>query len=596
MPSQFVGELEVDAMWTESQQGSDPRAAAVATFAEVDRRAELLARPRRAADHVDTERVLSGLADEMATNPSNMLQALAEAALELCIADTAGISLLDGDVFRWEGLAGAVADKRHGTMPREASPCGVCIDDDRTQLMCLADRRFPALRNDPRFVETLLVPFHAHGRAVGTIWVVAHTPDRQFDLEDERLLNLLGRFASAGWQLWTAYTTAELARRERDAFLAMLGHELRTPLGTLTLAVATGRLDPAKRDRAFELAGRQCVQLTRLVDDLLDVARVTQGKIALRRETVAIEDVIDQAVENCEALVAERAHTVSVSLAPEGLRVNGDRVRLVQIVTNLLVNAAKYTPPGGRIDVAVDGRDDETRLSVRDTGVGIAAGMLSQVFDLYAQASDPHRRGGGLGIGLTVAKQLVELHGGQIAAHSDGLGTGSTFVVTLPGLAVADRSWASPAWASPAPIPLRPAGSARVLVVDDDVDTAVTTATVLRLVGHEVRVAHDAATALVAAHATHPDVVVIDIGLPATDGYEVARRLRQVNGMERAVLVALTGHGGAANEQRAVAAGFHHHLLKPVDLDRLQGILVDAGSPGNRTAEPPAVRQYAQPG
>jgi signal transduction histidine kinase/FixJ family two-component response regulator len=557
-----------------ANNGNDARAPTVATFAEVDRRTELATRPRRPPDHAAAERVLSLLADEMATNPGNMLQALAENALKVCKADTAGISLLDGDVFRWEALAGAVADKRHGTMPRNASPCGVCIDEDRTQLMYLADRHFPALRNEPRFVEALLVPFHVLGRAVGTMWVVAHTTDRRFDAEDARVLDLLGRFAAAGWQLWSAYTATALAKRQSDAFLAMLGHELRTPVATLSHSVAMARLDPAQRDRALEIVGRQCTQLTRLVDDVLDVARVTHGKVELDRKPVAIGDVIDEAVENSQALVAEREHGLSVSLPPERLHVNGDRGRLVQIVTNLLVNAAKYTPPGGRIDVEVEQRGDEIRLSVRDTGIGIAVGMLSQVFELFAQASASPDARGGLGIGLTVVKELVELHGGRIEARSDGLGMGSTFVVRLPALA----SLPDPPRATPvALIPQTTAVGARVLVVDDDVDTAATMATVLRLVGHEVHVAWDAASATAAVTRTpRPDVVIVDIGLPKVDGYELARRLRHTPGMERTVFVALTGHGGRENEQRALAAGFRHHLLKPVDLDRLQSILTDA--------------------
>jgi signal transduction histidine kinase/ActR/RegA family two-component response regulator len=562
---------------------------AIATFAEVDRRSELLTRPRRPPDHAAAERALAVLADEMAANPGNILQALTEQALQLCRSDTAGISLLDGDVFRWEGLAGVVADKRHGTMPRDASPCGVCVDEDRTQLMYLADRRFAALRNEPRFVEALLVPLHAHGRAVGTMWVVAHTPDRQFDAEDERLLKLLGRYASAGWQLWTAYAAAELARRQRDEFLALLGHELRTPVAALTLAVEMGRLDPAQRDRAFDIGARQCAHLARLVDDLLDVARVTHGKITLHREAVAIREVIDQAVENSSVLVAERAHTIRVSLPP-GLQVNGDRVRLVQVVTNLLINAAKYTPPGGRIDVSVEVADDGIRLSVRDNGAGLESGMRSHIFDLFAQAADPDAAHGGLGIGLTIAKQLVELHDGRIEARSDGLGTGSTFVVELPASAAAGRGTD----VEPARDPLRPAAGARVLVVDDDVDTAVTTATVLELVGHEVRVAHDAAGALVEVrHTPQPNAVLIDLGLPGIDGYEVARRLRGEHGMERAVLVALSGHGGEEAKRRAFAAGFHHHLLKPVDLDRLQTILMEAGSEGGSPLERDTLRPSA---
>jgi CheY-like chemotaxis protein len=306
------------------------------------------------------------------------------------------------------------------------------------------------------------------------------------------------------------------------------------------------------------------------------VARVTNGKVAIDRQMVAIRDVVDQAVENCEALVTERRHDLSVSYPREPLHVNGDRVRLVQVVTNLLVNAAKYTRPGGRIRVAVERRADEIHLSVEDTGIGIVPRMLSRVFELFTQAPGAEPARGGMGVGLSVVKQLVESHGGGIEARSEGLGLGSTFVVRLPAVASTPDP---PRRMPPARIPARRTGCARVLVVDDDFEAATTMATILRLVGHEVRLAHDAANATLAASRTpHPDVVLVDIGSPEIDGFELARRLRRMRGMERAVLVALTGAASLENGQPASGAGFQHRLSKPVDFDRLQAILVEAGA------------------
>jgi signal transduction histidine kinase/CheY-like chemotaxis protein len=543
------------------------------TIADVDIRSELLSRPHRSPDHQAEAHALAGLARQMSENPREMLQALAEAALDLCHADTAGISLLEGDVFRWEALAGVCAAKRNGTMPRDASPCGVCIDQDATQLMHLPDRCFPALINEPRFVEALLLPFHLKGRPIGTVWVVAHTFDRHFDREDQRLIGVLAQFASAGWQLWNACETAEAASQQKDRFLATLSHELRNPLNALSTALAVGRASATQRDRALGLAERQCRYLGRLIEDLLDVARVTQGKLVLHREDVSIQQVLGQALENARGMVEKHGHALSLSLPANELPVNGDRVRLVQIITNLLMNAAKYTPHGGRIDVAVDRRGDEVALSIRDTGSGIAKAMLPHVFDLFAQAERTlDRAEGGMGIGLAVAKNLVELHGGRIEARSNGPGTGSSFVMHLPVHTITDRP-APPEGLGRCPTTTR----ARVLLVEDNVDAAEGMTMLLEFLGHEVRTVHDGIAALSEAARTLPAVVLIDIGLPVLDGYEVAARMRSLPGMDRAVLVALTGYGTAEHIQRAVAAGFQHHLTKPIDLECIEALFAKIG-------------------
>ena len=543
-------------------------------FTEVDIRHELASRPYRPPNYEAQARALAELAARMAENPRDMLQGLVEVALELCDAGTAGISLLEGDVFRWEALAGVLASKRGETMPRDASPCGVCIDQNATQLMFLPDRRFPALVNEPRFVEALLVPFTAHGQALGTVWVAAHTATRHFDREDERLIRVLAGFASAGWQLWQQCVAAEKESARKDNFLAMLGHELRNPLSTLCIAVTMAKTDPDRRADALNIAERQCQHLGRLVDDLLDVARVTHGKIALRRARVSIEHVLNRAVESTRALVERYGHALHVAVPAEPLFVHGDPDRLLQIFTNLLANAATYTPIGGRIDVRIERIYGDVVVQVRDDGVGLADDMLPHVFDLFAQASGTLGRvQGGLGIGLTVVKGLVDLHGGHVSVHSDGPGRGSTFTVILPLL----DGVAASAPLVPSPLPTSDA-RARVLLVEDNPDAADALAMLLQSLGHDVRTVHRGEDALADASRSPADVVLIDIGLPTMDGYEVATRIRRIAGMSNAVLVALTGYGATKDKEHAMSVGFDHHMTKPVDLASVRALLSEAGA------------------
>jgi PAS domain S-box-containing protein len=365
-----------------------------------------------------------------------------------------------------------------------------------------------------------------------------------------------------------ARAEAEAANRAKDHFLAMLAHELRNPLAAVRSAVVVAGLDAARRDRALTIARRQTEQLARLVDDLLDVARVTQGRIQLRRERVPIALVIERAVESTRSQVEDRGHTLVVALDDPRLAVHGDPHRLDQIVTNLLDNAAKYTPPGGRIEVRVAPDGETLVLRVRDSGVGIAPGLLPHVFDLFMQGDRSlHRGEGGLGLGLTIVRKLVELHGGRVEARSGGAGQGSEFVVTLPTLT------ASEAELMPSAAALAPAGHARVLLVEDNVDAADSLTILLELLGHEVRVVYDGLAALDAVRAGLPDVVLLDIGLPGLDGYEVARRIRRLAGAERVVLIALTGYGRDEDRARTQAAGFDLHLVKPVDPEALQGVV-----------------------
>jgi PAS domain S-box-containing protein len=362
---------------------------------------------------------------------------------------------------------------------------------------------------------------------------------------------------------------AEAASRSKDEFLAMLGHELRNPLSAARSAVATASADPQQQERALEIAGRQLEQLGRLIDDLLDVARVTQGRITLRREPARLEQIVERAVEGVLPLMERRAHRLRVALGAEGVSLEVDAARLEQTVVNLLSNAAKYTHPGGEIEVAVELQDAEALIRVRDNGIGISAGMLPRVFDLFSQGERAlDRSDGGLGVGLAVARRVVEMHGGRIEARSDGAGRGSEFVVCLP-LALAAQT--APAVAAPAP-PAQPR-SQRVLVVEDNPDAAESLGMLVGVFGHRVDVADRAAAALELARARPPDAMLIDIGLPGMDGYELARRIRSDPALRGAVLIALTGYALEDDRRRALEVGFDYHLPKPVDPDALRELL-----------------------
>jgi PAS domain S-box-containing protein len=357
--------------------------------------------------------------------------------------------------------------------------------------------------------------------------------------------------------------------RRKDEVLAMLGHELRNPLSAVRNAVVTARLDPSRRDRALDIAYRQTDQLARLVDDLLDVARITRGRMTLRMETVRLAGVVERAVETTRDLVEARAHLLTLALPDESLHVNGDPSRLEQVVVNLITNAAKYTEPGGRIEVMAQREGEQAVLRVRDNGVGIAPEMLPRVFDLFAQAHrGPARVEGGLGIGLTVVQRLVELHGGRAEVTSEGLGRGSEFRLSFPCVPVADAN----------AVPARsagegPGGPVRVLVVDDNADVAEGLMMLLELLGHRVRVAHDGMAALEAVRVNVPDLMLVDIGLPGMDGYELARNVRRDSRLKGVVLVALTGYGRDEDKRKAIEAGFDDHLVKPLTVETFQKLL-----------------------
>jgi PAS domain S-box-containing protein len=369
-----------------------------------------------------------------------------------------------------------------------------------------------------------------------------------------------------------AETELAEANQRKDEFLAMLAHELRNPLAPIVNGLQLLRREgPMSLDgqQAIDIMERQAAQLTRLIDDLLDVSRMTTGKINLRRERVELRNVLNHAVETVQELIECRKHNLSVTVPAEAIWLDADPTRLQQVFGNLLNNAAKYTEPGGHIWLAARREGPKVIVGVRDTGIGILAEMLPRIFLSFVQADRAlDRSQGGLGIGLTVAKRLVEMHEGKIEAHSPGVGQGSEFVVCLPAVSEVtplrpedvhdeDRS--------------KPARALRLLVVDDNSDTVQTLAMLLRGYGHEVQPENTGTSALQASLADDWDAIILDIGLPGIDGYEVARRIRGQS--EKSVLIAMTGYGQPEDRRRSKDAGFDYHLTKPVDPARLQELL-----------------------
>ena len=672
------------------------------------RTAELKARPSRAPDYATENRTLVALAQALVDSPRTILQTLSDTVLALLKADSAGLSLLtvDGKRFHWPAIAGMWSHHTGGGTPREFGPCGDVLDCSAPLLFTRFERRYPyLLEATPLAEECLLVPFFMNGKAVGTIWAIAHDVERKFDLEDLRMLESLGKFASAAYQateslntekefnrsiidsspdcikvldlegnllsmltgltllgiedirpflnkpwisFWkegdqeaarvaiaeaaagrqgrfvgffrtlrdepkwwdvaispilaangkparllavsrdvtervhaqqaisdAAVALAELDHR-KDEFLAMLSHELRNPLAPIATALKILQLkkeeDPIQQ-RARAIIERQMGNLKHLIDDLLEVSRISTGRVQLRRERIDVGGVVDRALDTARPLIVQRRHEFTLSMPLQPLWLYADADRLEQVVVNLLTNAAKYTDEGGGVWMSVDQEGDCAVLRVRDTGVGIAAELVPRIFDMFTQAERSlDRSQGGLGIGLCLVQRLVELHGGTVEAHSV-LGHGSEFIVRLPLVKASETPLPRPSALLPAEIALLPAFSRRVLVVDDNVDAAQSLAVLLQAAGHDVHIVYDGVSAVESALEYRPDLMVIDIGLPGLDGLEVARRIRRLPALENIVLVAMTGYGQATDRSLSQKAGFDQHLVKPADFSQLQDIL-----------------------
>ncbi|HEX3141886.1 MAG TPA: ATP-binding protein, partial [Rhizobacter sp.] len=431
-----------------------------------------------------------------------------------------------------------------------------------------------ALSSRP-WLEATALPLLNGDRLLGALFVATDRADHPVSW---RVLDDLALRAAAALENASLYGSlqaeiverraAELelqeAGRRKDEFLAMLSHELRNPLAPIRTALEViRRVAPLdlKLDRACDIMVRQVRQMTRLIDELLDVARISQGKIVLAREKVDLNAVINQSVETAQPLIDSRGQTLRVTLLAEPMWLQGDFARLAQIVSNLLNNASKYSEKGTLIDLHASLDAQGAAIRVRDHGIGIEAQLLPHIFDLFTQGSRGlDRAQGGLGVGLTLARRLAEMHGGRLLAASEGPGQGAEFTLKLPCV-----SLVSGGDTLPAPASISSAPTCRVLVVDDNRDAAHSVAAFLELGGHEVLTAADGGQALTVAASFVPDVVVLDIGLPVLDGYEVASRLRQTPSSRDALLLALTGYGQREDRLAAQTVGFNHHFVKPAD-------------------------------
>ncbi len=557
---------------------------------------ELLLREVRPAAYIAENQALVGLARDMSGVPQNLLQGLVDRAVELCGAGSAGISLLKHEggrtFFQWEAMAGVYAQYAGGTTPRDHSPCGVTLDRGEPQLFHYPGRYFTYFNAvSPPIVEGLVVPFHLHGAILGTIWIVSHDGERKFDQEDVRIMTSLAEFTAAALRtllsveatrranddlqrIADALRESELMLKQadlrKDEFLATLAHELRNPLAPIRSALELMRLgDEELAEQARMVMDRQVNQLVRLVDDLLEVSRITRGKLELCCERVDVARIVGDAIETSRPVIEAGNHELVVRLPETPLMLDADPLRLSQVIANLLNNAAKYTDHGGRIRLLAEHADGEAVIRISDNGIGIARDMLPHVFDMFTQVDRSQRRSqGGLGIGLTLVQRLVAMHGGRVEVSSEGAGQGSEFMIVLP---LAAGEPAVPGYLADPPAPAAPS-PLRILVADDNRDAAESLAALLSLLGNEVRIAYsgDAVLEMIAAY--EPAVLLLDLGMPGMDGYEVARRVAARPELAGVTLVALSGWGQAEDLRKCMAAGFHHHLVKPVGVETLKSL------------------------
>jgi len=484
-------------------------------------------------------------------------------------------------------------------MPASGVAYGTCFQERRRVIVAdvESDLLFASHREAARqagFQAVHSTPLITRlGRVIGVLSTHFREPHEPSERE-MRLIDLCARQAVDFIENARLYGQLLEADHRKDEFLATLAHELRNPLAPISNALQLLRLSDDVSPAVVqvrEVMERQVNHMVRLIDDLLEVSRITRGKTELRKEMVNLTSVIGNAVETSRPLIEAAGHQLAITISPGPMTLEGDAVRLAQVVANLLNNAAKYTDPGGQIWLTARREEGNAVVSVRDTGVGIPAEMLPRIFDMFTQVDRTRTRAqGGLGIGLTLAKSLVELHDGCIEAHSDGFGRGSEFIVRLPLVANHQLSTVMPSATDRQSFTAR-----RILVVDDSTASTHTLARLLEKLGQNVQTVHDAASALQQARIEPPDVVISDIGMPRMDGYELARRLREDMGL-KVVLVALTGYGRETDKRQSFEAGFDFHLVKPVSFDALQDLLMSLPVPPgsvsfNDFASEPARRQ-----
>lgn len=567
----------------------------------------------------ETDRKLLAVKDELASQLADLgrlhemslrlsttleLQPILDETLRTAVAiggaDKGLLSIYDRDEERlvagssWDFTKEGVASLEQ--LPPDARAAAVCFRQRRRVVVedIETDPLFEPCRSAAQaagFRAVHCTPIATRqGEMIGVLCTHFRGPHQPTERE-LRLSDLCARQAADFIENARLYARLREADQRKDEFLATLAHELRNPLApisnSLHLLRLSGDLDPAV-SRVREIMERQVSHLVRLVDDLLEVSRITRGKIELRKETVDLAGIIDCAVETTRPLIESSAHQLAIAVPPEPITISADPLRLMQVVANLLTNAAKYTERGGQIWLAARREGDEAVISVRDTGLGIPHEMLGHVFDMFSQVDRTlNRSQGGLGIGLTLAKSFVQMHGGSIEAHSDGPGQGSEFVVRIPVL----RETLRPRLDTPAaPFALAALPPRSVLVVDDEPASAFTLGKLLELMGQRVQTAQDGVAALAEIKANRPDVVISDIAMPHMDGFQLAKRVRETPEFNGVTLVALTGYGQESDRLQAHEAGFDFHLVKPVGLAALQELL--ACLPASPAADAPRELPY----
>jgi len=517
----------------------------------------------------------------------------------LLLAPTSRDAELGHAILAEAGLSAHVCHDFEELCREMAAGAGAILLTDVSLNKGNPERLAGALREQPAWSEIPIILLSPLGADSPTaVWAMEMLGNVTVLDQPVRVMTLVSTLRTAvkarqrQYELRDRLEALHQADRQKDEFLATLSHELRNPLAPIRNALHVLRLagdDAQTRARVIDTMERQTGNVIRLVDDLLELSRINEGRIVLRKERVKLTSVLRSALESSAPIVEAAGHELVVVEPPGELLLHADPVRLIQVIANLLNNAAKYTDRGGRIVISVQAEGPEAVIRVRDTGVGIPADMLSRIFDMFVQVDlPPERTRQGLGIGLTLVKRLVELHGGTVVAHSEGPGLGSEFIVRLPAfadqrvLAAPQRSGVGAAGGAGGEGAARPAGTERrksdlarfrILVVDDHHDAGDSLATLLRLLGHQVRVAYDGMAGLEAARVFRPQVALLDIGMPGIDGIELAKRLRREPEFDDMLMIALTGYGRDEDRRRSSEAGFNAHLVKPVDIAALNGMI-----------------------
>ena len=496
----------------------------------------------------------------------------------LVLAPTSNDARLTANFLQKAGYDAAICDNLDDLVERMQAGCGALVLAEEA-LAGDIRQLVETLEQQPSWSDLPLILIaaaggtaHAHQRHLEALRPVGNISIIERPVRPETLVStceVAMRSRRRQYQVRQLLNQLDDADRRKDEFLAMLAHELRNPLAAVANAASLLDTSTAEdREWAAGVITRQSSQLAHLIDDLLDVSRITTGKIRLRKEIIDAAMILDRARDSAQPLISSRNHELICNYASGFLWVDADPTRLEQIVLNLLTNAAKYTPAGGRIELSGRLGDAEILITVRDNGMGIAPDRMPEMFRLFAQGERSIARSeGGLGIGLTIVEKLVEMHGGRVEAKSDGINRGSTFTVCFPAATIS-----APAHGENA-VPKQRISRRRVLIVDDNLDTAESLARLLKRAGHEIALAHDGSEALVRAREQSPETIILDIGLPGMDGFEVARRLRADARCANSVFIAVTGYGRPEDRQKSKEAGFDHHLVKPVHMDQLKGLL-----------------------